>query len=182
MKNIILTLYSLILFTSFFSCSPSLTPITSELIKDNRWNEDDLKKIQFYNSGDIILTRRLNSGESSIKGGKIIVRNGERIEEVVIKNGTPGVLLFMPKEDRYAISFDNDSNEKYLIFGPNPKMSSRIVLLGKEWDYRVGKVSYNGQIYNTTTDAAFSALLINLKKASQVTRHTEIAKGRKVDQ
>ncbi|MEO6190556.1 MAG: hypothetical protein ABIO44_09625 [Saprospiraceae bacterium] len=168
-------------FICLNSCSPSLTPLTKEIISENKWNEAELKKIQFYIAKDLILTRRLSSGESNISGGKILIKDGEKIEQVVIKNGTPGVLLFMPKEDRFAICFDKESTEKFLIFGPNPKVRSRFVLMGKEWDLRSGKVSYNGKVYDTSTESAFNSLLVNLKRAKNLDQSLEVAKGRKID-
>lgn len=178
LKLFILGLISL--FIGIFSCSPTLTPITKEMIIENHWSEQDLKQIQFYIARDLVLTRRLNSGEASISKGKIFIKDGQKIEQIVIKNGTPGILLFIPKEDRFAICFDKESSDKFLMFGPNPKVKSRFVLLGKEWDIHSGKISYNGQIYDTSTESSFNLLLINLKRAKEFNRTTEIAKGRKV--
>lgn len=162
------------------SCSPRLTYFNKEMVKEYQWSEEDLKKIQFYLSEDLVLSRRLNTGESTIQSGKIKIVNGEKIEQVIIKKGTPGLLQFMPKEERYAISFDNSSPDKYLIFGTNPKMNSRIVLMGKEWDRRSGKVTYNNSVYDISANAAFSSLLVNLKRAKKVEENTEYAKGNKL--
>ena len=178
-----MNLYHFILCICIFgiSCSPTLTPLTKDIISENRWSESDLKKIQFYIAHDLVLTRRLSSGESTISNGKIILENGEKIEQVIIRQGTPGVLVFMPKEDRLAISFDKESNDKFLIFGPNPKARSRFVLLGKEWDVRTGKITYNNEVYETSTESAFNSLLVNLKRANKLSRSKEIAEGRKID-
>lgn len=163
-----------------YSCSPRLTYINDEMIKQNKWTEDDLKRIQFYLSDNITLTRQLSSGESTITGGKIKIKDGQKIEQIIFKKGTPGVLLFLPKENRYAISFDNSSPDKYLVFGPNPKMNSRFALMAKEWDRYMGKVTYNGQIYETSSNSAFSALMVNLKRMHDYDKNVEIAKGVKL--
>ncbi|NOT37080.1 MAG: hypothetical protein HOP11_06860 [Saprospiraceae bacterium] len=165
---------------SIVSCSPTLTYLSNDMIKDNKWSQEDLKKIQFYLSDDIILTRTISNGESTIESGKIKIKNGKKIDQVIFKKGTPGILMFLPKEDRFAISFDNSSPEKYLIFGPNPKMDSRYALMAKEWDRYSGQVSYNGQIFETASHSAFSALLVNLKRAKKIERNREIAKGNKI--
>ena len=114
-----------ILFSSvyFTSCGPTYRPFTAELQEQNRWTEDELKHIQFYLSNDIVLRRNLSRGESVIEGGKIRIKEGQRIEEVVIKEGTPGVLVFMPKEERLAIAFESGkgafsgSKGNYIIIG-----------------------------------------------------------------
>lgn len=169
---------SSLLFT--FSCSPTLTYLNNDMIKENKWTEEDLKKIQFYLSENIVLTRSLSSGESTIESGKIKIKNGKKIEQIVFKKGTPGILMFFPKEERFAISFDNSSPDKYLVFGANPKMNSRYALLAKEWDRYSGTVTYNGQTYETSSHSAFSSLLVNLKSAKKIERSTEIAKGNKL--
>ncbi len=163
-----------------YSCSPRLTYINNDMIKQNKWSEEDLKRIQFYLSDNIILTRKLSSGESTISGGKILIKDGQKIEQVVFKKGTPGILLFIPKENRYAISFDNSSTDKYLVFGPNPKMNSRFALMAKEWDRYMGTVSYNGQTYETSSHSAFSALMVNLKRAQDYDKNVEVVKGVKL--
>lgn len=163
-----------------YSCSPQLTYINDEMVKQNKWTEDDLKRIQFYLSDNITLTRQLSSGESTITGGKIKIKDGQKIEQIIFKKGTPGILLFLPKENRYAISFDNSSSDKYLVFGPNPKMNSRFALMAKEWDRYMGKVTYNGQIYETSSNSAFSALMVNLKRMHDYNKNVEIAKGVKL--
>ena len=168
------------LFMLTFSCSPRLTPLSGEMIKENGWSSEDLKHVQFYLANDLILSRRLSTGESTISNGKIRIRDGQKIEQIIIKSGTPGTLLFMPKEDRMAISFDDSSNDKYLIFGASPKMRSRFVLFGKEWDAHSGKITYNGQIYDTSSESAFNALLVDLKRASKIIQQTEVAQGRKI--
>lgn len=170
------------LFISLFllvSCGPTFRPFTSSLQEQNQWTEDELKHIQFYLSNDIVLRRDLSRGESVIEGGKIRIKEGQRIEEVVIKEGTPGVLVFMPKEERFAISFEN-GKDKFLMFGPHPKWNGRYMLLGSEWDKHAGKVTYQGKTYRTSSDSAYAGLLVDLEKISQVQKDRRVAEGRKV--
>ena len=170
-----------ILFSSiyFTSCGPTYRPFTAELQEQNRWTEDELKHIQFYLSNDIVLRRNLSRGESVIEGGKIRIKEGQRIEEVVIKEGTPGVLVFMPKEERLAIAFES-GKDKFLMFGPHPKWNGRYMLLGSEWDKFAGKVTYQGKTYSTSSNSAYAGLLVDLEKISQVERERHTAEGRRV--
>ena len=178
MKNL---LYPSILLSVLFmtSCGPTYRPFTVDLQEDNQWTEDELKHIQFYLSKDVVLRRNLSRGESVIEGGKIRIKEGQRIEEVVIREGTPGVLVFMPKEERMAISFEN-GKDKFLMFGPHPKWNGRYMLLGSEWDKYAGKVTYQGKTYTTSSNSAYAGLLVDLDKVSQVTRERHTAAGRKV--
>ncbi|MCC6815339.1 MAG: hypothetical protein IT267_02885 [Saprospiraceae bacterium] len=173
--------YSILIFLSFIvSCSPRLAYLNEELINDHHWTTEDLKKIQFYLSDDIVLTRQLNSTESNIQQGKIEIKNGSKLEHIVFKKGTPGILIFSPKDKRYAINFDHSAPDKYLIFGSNPKMNNRYVLMAKDWNRYNGTVSYNGQTYETSSHSAFTALMVNLKRSRNVDQNTEIAKGNKM--
>ena len=75
------------------SCSPKLTPFTSDLIEQNRWQEDDLKKIQFYLSQDIVLEREIRQNSSEIVMGEIVMRDGREVDRITFRAGTPGVLV-----------------------------------------------------------------------------------------
>lgn len=163
------------------SCSPSLSPFTKRLYDDQQWQESELKQIQYYLSEDIVLRRQLSSGASKIVSGEIKIVNGREVEEVILRKGTPGVLLFTPDQKKFAVSFESENDEAYLMFGPNPKRGGRYVLLGKDWNKRKGEVTYNGEKYNTTSTSAMATLLIDLEKINQVKVKSREARGRVID-
>lgn len=160
------------------SCSPKLTPFTQRMYDDFSWSESDLKKIQFYLSDDIILRREKGADDSRISDGKIRVKDGRRVEEVVFKKGTPGVVIFTPKENRFAVSFDRSDN--YLIFGPSKKNGGRYSLRAKDWEKRYGRITYDGGTYYTDANSAFTTLMVDIKKANKVDYNSERVSGRKV--
>ena len=179
MKSIsFLVISSLLLIIG--ACSPSLSPFTQRLVEKNRWSESDLKKIQFYTSKEIVLSRDYTTGMSRIESGEIKMVRGRKIEEIRIPKGTPGAVVFQPKDDRLAVSFE-DHNDRFLIFGPNPKRGNSYVLLASEWENRRGKVKYNDQQYFTTTESAFATLLVDIKESKKVKVKSRSVKGRKVD-
>lgn len=139
-----------------------------------------MKKIQFYVSQDVVLKRQLTEGSSEIISGKIKIENGREVEEVVIPKGTPGTLVLMPKENRFAIGFE-DGKDRYLMFGPSPKYEDRFVLLASEWKNRVGEVTYDKKVYRVSNDAAYAALMVDLRKISKTSVNSRVAKGRKID-
>ena len=176
--------FNLLLFVGlvvFTSCSPRLTPFTQDLYDEYEWSETELKKIQFYLSEDIILRRGYSSGSSSISSGKIKVINGKKIQETKIKKGTPGVFIFKPKENRFAISFETGKN-RYLIFGPSRKKNGAYTLRAAEWDKETGQgeVTYNGKKYFTPTKSAYATLMVDLKKVGKSSVKSRTAKGRTV--
>jgi hypothetical protein len=143
------------------------------------WTEKDIQKIQFYVSDDIRLWRDAGTEESRIENGKVKVVDGREVEEVIIKKGTPGVVIFSPKENRFAVSFDSD-DDGFLMFGPNEKINGRYVLLAKEWKNRKGKVTYRGSIFNTDTDSAYATLLVDIKAARKMKLNSTVVGGRRV--
>ncbi|MBK6545494.1 MAG: hypothetical protein IPO78_03220 [Saprospiraceae bacterium] len=173
-------IFQFLLFGLFISCSPSLSPFTQKLYESNNWSVDELKQIQFYISDDIVLRRKVTEGQTMIQNGKIKTIDGEKIEELIFKRGTPCVYLFSPKEERFAISFEQSEPPKYLMFGPNPKYSNRYVLLGKEWNRNSGSITYQDANWYTTTESAYACLLVDLKRASSIQRNSKIVKGQRV--
>ena len=113
----------------FLSSCNSLTPFTQDIYSDLNLNSDEIKSVQFYLSQDIVLYKSINTDDATVENGKIKLKERHKSDEIVIKSGTPGVILFMPKENRFAVSFEND-DDKFLIFGPNKRHNSRYTLLG----------------------------------------------------
>ncbi len=163
------------------SCSHNLTPFTKQLYDQQRWEEPDLKKIQFYISHDIIMQRNASQGITRIERGKIKLLKGEKLDKVVIRRGTPGVFLFSPKEDRFAICFEEAEPPRFLMFGPNPNYGNRFTLLGKEWDRHSGVITYDQKEYLAPSESAMAYLLVDLRKTRKVQVQEREVRGRKID-
>ncbi len=165
----------------FSSCAPTLSPFTQRLYDNYRWTDEELKRIQFYVSDDIVMRRELGSGSTEIISGKVRVVNGRQVEEIVIRRGTPGILLFKPKENRFAVSFEDGGEERFLLFGPNPKASDRYVLLASEWRKNGGTVTYDGRKFDVAVNDAFAGLMVDLKKFNKLSMESRTAGGRKIN-
>ena len=161
------------------SCSPRYTYFTESLYEKQNWDQDDIRRIQFYVSHDIVLTREVSDGETKITEGKIRIINGRKVQQIIIKERTPGVLVLMPKENRFAISFEED-DDAYLMFGPNPKYYQRFALLAQDWEKERGKVHYKGQLYDVDNSSAFAALMVDLRREGQSQYVTKRVPGRTV--
>ena len=173
---------TLLLLTGLFlltGCGPRLSPFTQRLVDDQGWREDDLRRIQFYLSEDVVLTRELRSDRSQITRGTVRVINGREVEQVVFKRNTPGVFTFSPKTRRVAISFEDDS-DNFLVFGPNPKNGDRYSLLASDWNRNSGQVTYAGREWRVSSADAFASLLIPLKRIREGDTRGRVVGGRKV--
>ena len=171
----------LVFVLSLSSCSHSLSPFTSGVLYEGNWSDDALKKIQFYNSADIVIQRDYVQGQSEIVSGAIKMVNGRQIEEVRIPSGTPGAFISRGKGNSFAIGFDANSNTRYLMFGPNPKRQGAYVLLASEWKGARGKVTYDNKPYWTNGVSDLSELLVDLSKFSHIKVETKTEQGRKVN-
>lgn len=181
MKKSFPYLAAMLVLISLSACSPTLTSFTQRLYDQYDWTESELKRIQFYVSDPIILRRQLTGGTSEIISGEIKIVDGREVEEVIIRRNTPGVLLFMPKDDRFAISFEAEGDDRYLVFGPNPKAGNRYALLASEWNRRMGTVTYEGRKFDVDAGSAFASLMVDLKKIRKISVSSRTARGRKVN-
>lgn len=161
------------------SCGPRLSPFTQRLYEDQNWDEDDLRRIQFYLSEDLVLTRELRKDRTTITRGQVKVVDGREVEQIVFKRNTPGVFSFSPKTKRVAITFENN-NDNFLVFGPNPKNSNRYTLLASDWNRRSGTVTYAGQEWRVSSTDAYASLLIPLKRIREGDTKGRVVGGRKI--
>ncbi|MBY5957337.1 hypothetical protein KUV50_04260 [Membranicola marinus] len=182
MKNIILTF---LLGSLAWGCTPQLSHFTQSLVQQYQYDDQALQKIQFYLSDDIILHRALRQGESTIEQGRISIRNGRRVEEIVFPKGTPGVFVFSPGKDRLAISFERKADH-YLIFGPAKNSRGYrgekgvYRLLAKEWKKDYGIVTYGDKEYATPGRSAYVGLLVDIDEKGIVNRRVKEVGGRTV--
>jgi hypothetical protein len=169
--------FSVMLLTS---CSPQLSTFTRDIYTDQNLTDNDLKKIQFFLSDDIVLYRYLEEGGNyQINEGALRVRNGKKTQEVVIKAGTPGVFVERPKDDHFSISFEQNDDSKFLTFGPNPKNGGYYELLATSWSKRSGTVTYANEKFTTWSDV-IPRLLVDLKQTRTETIERTKAGGRRV--
>lgn len=182
-SNMISRYFSFILLLGtllFSSCSPTLSPYTRNMQENFSWTEAEMKGIQFYLSDPIVLYREAKKGDVSVREGKIKIRDGRKVEEIVFEKGTPGVYLFSPKKNHIAVSFEGGGESRYLIFGPNPKFRNKYVLLAKDWNKNSGKITYDGKVYRTPASSAYAGLEVDLDKVQQTDVKSRTAKGRRV--
>lgn len=176
MKQLSYFVFTILLLSS---CGNKLQYFTEDLYDEYQWSDRELKKIQFYVSQDIVLFKGASDNNTRIENGRIKVKSDRQVKELVIKKGTPGVFIQAPKTNRFAISFD-DGKGNFLMFGPNTKANGRFVLLAKDWDRRSGKISYGGETYETSSESAYAALMVDIKRARKTKYESKTAGGKRV--
>ncbi|MBV1858967.1 MAG: hypothetical protein KUG77_11195 [Nannocystaceae bacterium] len=70
---------------------------------------DSESALQYFSAHRIVLERDAKSRNERINGGRIIVRRGRMIEQVVIRRGTPGIATDWG-EDWVSVSFEEGTS------------------------------------------------------------------------
>jgi len=172
---------------------------TQDLRDDLVKNNIDLKKIQYYNSQKIVLSRFLSSTETKVTAGEVKLEKGKYIEIIEIKKNTPGVCdsVF---EDRLNIKFEAGPN-KYIAFKKANKYQGYYEMYADEWtkkniviplsseedismvdyDLYTGKVSYDSKLYYTNRYSTKPRLKIKKTGTTKTTRKIRKVKGMRVE-
>lgn len=180
MKSIHFPIIFLLGLLLFSSCGPTLRPFTRQVYEQGNFSTNDLERIQFYLSDDIVLRRELTGARSEVISGEIKIVDGRKVEQVVIPKGTPGLLAFQSRGDQLAVSFE-EGDDRYLMFGPNPTVDGRYTLLASSQRKRFSIVSYEGKKWRVERNDAYANLMVDLKKINKVAVQSRTAKGRRID-
>jgi hypothetical protein len=70
-----------------------LSTLTYNLVRDNKVEGDELRKLQVYLSNTLVLYRQVTDlGQARVQSGRLVNQGGEVYEVVVIHEMTPGVV------------------------------------------------------------------------------------------
>jgi len=161
------------------SCTTYLSPYTSSTQTQTNFDESQLKKVQFYLHGDIVLYRELSGSETEVTAGEIKIVDGRQVEQFVIKSGTPGIVVTAENRDTFLVSFDADGS--VLRFGANKDYGGKYTLMAKDWQGRIGIVDYAGREFKSTPESIYAYLEVNMEKINNTTVNTKEAGGRTID-
>jgi hypothetical protein len=170
----------ILLSVTLGACSSKYTAYTSSLDRSLAYTERQLTKVQFYLDDDLRLFKEASDNKVVLDRGTIYVDSGREVDEVLIKEGTPGQVVDRLTGNRLAVSFDDDPNS-YLLFGPSKKYGGKYVLLAKDWDREVGRLDYGGRPYRVSVSSNRTGLMVDLRKSSKVSKQSSAASGRRVN-
>lgn len=165
----------IILLALILSSCASKVPFTSDLQNEYKLPENKLKKIQYYTSAQIILTKTKSDGDLTVSDGKVLVKSEKSVEKIIIKKNTPCVLEQIVDGNKYLFSFEYGEN-RVLLFGNN--QNGYFSLMAKEWKDKTAIVNYANKKYITTNGDVY--LKIKLRKLKQLQGRERKVKGRKV--
>lgn len=176
--NITLIITALVLSFALSSCYQQKQILNSSIINEYNLDEQDLKSIQFYLSGTVVLYKSNTKGTTKkSQNGELEVSEVTKANRLVIEDGTPGVVIKRIDDKRLAVSFEADDS-KVLIFG-DVDNSGTYILLAEKWTDGMGKISYGDAIYYIQPNYGIKPhLVFSFKKSKNSQTETRVVGGR----
>lgn len=138
-------------------------PYTQEMRDKYGMTPENLRKVQFYNSDEIVLERHIQrKAGKPTPGNRLELTQTDVIKKVTIPPETPGVVVGVTN-DMLEISFEEGRS---LFFGSSPARRKEVgglyCLLARDWTDRRGTVGYGGETYLTAPGNGAVHLVVNL--------------------
>ena len=175
MKKIIFAIFSLSILLS--ACS-SKVPFTTKAMTDYKLTNDDVKKLQFYLKGDVVLTN-VKKGEKGTKteDGELVIKDEQSSNKIIISDGTRGVVEKVDG-DLLFVSFEEGKNLKFKASPTDGKYR----LKSDKFDprKRMGSVNYGGDEYFVNSTSLQAYLVFKLKNSTKRKSNQRSVKGRKL--
>lgn len=159
------------------SCSPKV-PFTQEIREQYKLTPEEMKHIQFYISDPVYLRRgSIAQDQKTMDQGKLVVKSGNSVEQVVIKAKTPGAIEQVVDSEKVTVAFE-DGADKYLVFGSTGDQYGYYHLLALSWDKSRGKINYGGQTYYSNVGSDQAILMFRMKSLREFIINNQVAKGK----
>ena len=166
--------YLIIVIVLLSSCSTKKIAYTSSFEKKYHLKDVQLKDVQFYTSGPILLTRIKDTYGMNIVKGKVITIDTIDSDKIIIPKNTPGIINHT-HDGRLVLNFEADG-EKMLAFGISKDDTFKIQ--AQSWTGNKGKLMYGGLSYETTNSEVF--LKIKVKSIKQLKRTCRKLTGQRI--
>lgn len=171
------TLFTLLTATLLLVACARKSPYTKAIEERYSLKVEEVKKIQFYTSDDIILLKtQAQSGRETNKG-ELVVSSSTTDDRLIIKKGTPGVMV-NSNGDKVQVSFETDA--KTLTFESKSKNSS-FYLLADSLANGKPIAKYGDETYIISQGSGVVYLQFKMKKLKKYKSRDTFVKGRKID-
>ena len=171
---------SLVLCILISSCAPPLVPFTQQLRQQYKLQPEELRSIQFYFSNTFVLRRGENNDMKDTKHGELTVMSDSKIEEIIIKAGTPCIIRDVIDGNQVSITFEDDGN-KYLVFGSISNNDGYYTLRAMDWKNGKGTVNYGEKIYYSSQGSKDVFLALKMKSLKRFDVDQKVVKGAVLD-
>ena len=167
----------LVAIVALTGCATGRIPFTQTLRDQYRLEEDDLKKLQYFISGNVTLQREFRREEGEIsKSHKLLIKEGGLVEEVFIAAGTPGIATKVGPTS-IAVSFEPGGS---LVFGTpsSDRDPNRMYTLSaKRWNDYYGDLIYDNKTYFAVKGSGQAYLEVGVESLDAVEKKRKVLPG-----
>ncbi|MBI1836180.1 MAG: hypothetical protein HYR91_02830 [Flavobacteriia bacterium] len=171
-----------LLFVGFvlFSCGQKIS-FTDKVKEEYNLNEQNMKKVQFYTSSTIILTKSQTSGSQGTgSDGTLVSNKSSEQERVIIYPNTKCIFDGFGPNGELNIRFETGVGN-FLKFSIRPQQTSGKYYLVADWKQeKGGQLTYGNQTYFADTNSGNAYLMVVLKRLNKTKRKDRRVKGMKV--
>lgn len=161
---------------------------TDGLIREYSLSEPHKRRLQYYTSEHITLSRAASDGLRGIGDGKLIERGRTSVDNIEIPAGSPGVVVGSGP-NWLAVSFQQGS---YLYFVSSQAQvnspywndlrdEQRYYLYAPDWDGRAGSVRLGNTAYQAVGGSIDSFLLVDREALFDANARSNTLPGRWLD-
>jgi len=160
------------------ACAGGKAPFTQSLRDQYRLEGDDLKKLQYFVSGDVTLQRDFRREEGEIsKTHKLVVKEGGHVEEVFIAAGTPGIATEVGPTS-LAVSFEPGGSLVFASPSSDADRERKYKLSAKRWTDYYGELVYDDKIWYAVKGSGQVYLEVGLESLYAVEKREKVLPGR----
>ncbi len=176
MKRILAFIFIPLLISS---CSQIL-PYTDQLRDQFDLTPENMMKVQFYTSSNIILEKSHSSGNQTTgTAGELVINSSKTQDRIIIPTNTRGVFEKMGDNNEIVVRFEMGSG-KVIRFATRVTQTSGKYYLVADWKNNGGTLEYGNETYKVGTGGSSAFLQVRMKKMQKITRKDRIVKGMKV--
>ena len=168
----------LVALLAFSGCASGRVPFTQNLRDQYGLEGDELKKLQYFVSGDVTLQREFRHEEGEIsKTHKLVKKEGGLVEEVFIAAGTPGIATEVSSTS-ISVSFEPGGS---LVFGSpssDRDPERKYKLSAKRWADYYGELVYDNKTYYAVKESGQVYLEVGAESLDAVEKKKRVLPGR----
>lgn len=162
------------------SCSQRI-PYNDDIRKEYDLTAENLKKVQFYTSSQIILQKSVQSGSQEIsQGGKLVVNQNRQEDRLIINPSTKCIFEKYGDKGEVFIRFEVGTG-KTLKFAVRQNQANGKFYLDANWKSdKGGEVQYGNEVYYANSASGNAFLMVSIQKLKRTKRKDRVVKGIKV--
>lgn len=176
MKNVFALALLTLLITS---CSQKIA--YTDVVKEQfDLSPENMTKVQFYTSTNIILEKNRSSGNQTTgNSGELVVNSSKTQDRIIIPTNTRGVFEKIGPNGEVIVRFEMGSG-RVITFATRATQTSGKYYLVADWKTNGGTLEYGNESYTVASGGSSAFLQVRLKKMQKIVRKDRVVKGMKV--